>query len=122
MVKEDIYGGFGKDNERTAVEWCKKHAKEHDNSTELAEECASVFDFYLDKHDYKIPEKLFAIALDALETDIGEGFGKYMANILNEENVREKKSNAKLEESWGKKRDLLNPESPSNRIKFGGTR
>lgn len=120
MVKEDIYGGFGKDNERTATAWCKKHAEDYDNSTELAEACASTFDFYLDEEEFKIPEKLFAISLDALETNIGEGFGKYMASILNEENFRQKKSNASLEESWGKKRDLLNPESPSNRIKFGG--
>jgi hypothetical protein len=120
MVKEDLNGGFGKQNERTAFDWCKENAKKHDSSVSLAEECANLFDFYLEDTG-SIPERLYEVALKAIEEDLGDGFGRYMSGILNEERVRTKKLNARVEnESVGQKRARLVQELPANRIKIRG--
>lgn len=118
MIKEDLYGGFGKLNEHTALEWCKLNAKKHDSSTALAEECAEIFDFYLEDSG-NIPERLYEFAVHAIEEDIGDGFNRYMSGILNEERVRYQKKNARVEDlSSGQKRARLIQELPQNRIKF----
>lgn len=117
MVKEDLYGGFGKDNEKIAKEWCSKHASEYDNSTELAEACANVFDFYLDESQRKLPEKLHEIALQNFEENIGEAFGSYMGSILNDEHARKKQKQAPVQrESYGQMRAKRTQELPQNRI------
>jgi hypothetical protein len=120
MVKEDLYGGFGKQNEKTAYEWCKENAKKHDSSVALAKECAELFDFYMEDTG-SIPERLYEVALNAIEEDLGDGFSRYMSGILNEEHVRAKKANARVENvSSGQKRAKLVQELPQNRIKFRG--
>jgi hypothetical protein len=120
MVKEDLNGGFGKHNERTALEWCNENAKKHNSSVALAEECAQLFDFYLEETG-SIPEKLYEVALKAIENDLGDGFGRYMSGILNEERVRSKKAVARVEnESAGQRRARLVQELPQNRIKIRG--
>lgn len=120
MVKEDLNGGFGKQNERTALDWCKQNAQKHDSSVALAEECAELFDFYLEDTG-NIPERLYEVALHAIEEDLGDGFGRYMSGILNEERVRHKKAVARVEnESSGQKRARLVQELPQNRIKIRG--
>jgi hypothetical protein len=121
MIKEDLNGGFGKQNEQTAIDWCRKNVAKHDSSVTLAEECASVFDFYLEAQEGKIPEKLLAIAESVLQEDIGEGFGRYMSGILKEENGRRRKATASVEhESAGQRRAKLIQELPQNRIRFRG--
>ncbi len=120
MVKEDLNGGFGKQNEGTAREWCKLNAKNHDSSVALAKECAELFDFYLEDTG-NIPERLYEMAQHAIEEDLGDGFGRYMSGILNEERVRHQKSIARVEnESVGQRRAKRVQELPQNRIKIQG--
>jgi hypothetical protein len=119
MVKEDLNGGFGKQNEQTATAWCKKNAEGYESSKALAEQCAEVFDFFYE--DNTIPEKLYEVARMAIEEDIGDGFGRYMTGILNEENLRKRVKNARVEnESSGQRRARKIQELPQNRIKIGG--
>lgn len=120
MITEDLYGGFGKENEKIVREWCSKHANEYENSTELAEACANVFDFYLDDNQRKIPERLFEIALEKFEESVGEAFGSYMGSILNDERAKRKQKNAPVQnESYGQIRARRTQELPQNRIIVG---
>ncbi len=119
MVKEDLNGSFGKQNEQTARAWCKKHAMDYESATALAKQCAEVFDFYFE--DDTIPEKLYEVARLALEEDLGDGFGRYMSGILNEEASRKTRASARVEhESAGQVRARRIQELPQNRIKIGG--
>lgn len=121
-VKEDIDGGFGKRNEETASAWCREHAKEHDSPSALAERCAETFDFYLEETG-RLPEKLCEIARVAIEDDLGDGFGRYMSGILNEEHTRTRRANAGVEhESSGQRRARKIQELPQNRIRVEGRR
>ena len=64
MVAEDRYGGIGKAVEHKVMAWCRVNAETHGSATSLAEEAAFVFDLYLNRFDYKIPERVFEIAAE----------------------------------------------------------
>ncbi len=67
MVTEDEYGGIGKETERKVMAWCRANAPEHESATSLAEEAAVVFDLYLDRTNYTIPERVFEISAEYIE-------------------------------------------------------
>lgn len=67
MVKTDKYGRLPAKLEQDVKKWMSLHANEHENSTSLAEEAASVFGLYEDTVDYTIPEIVFELSLKACE-------------------------------------------------------
>ena len=116
MIKEDNSGGFGKKNEETAARWCEENAGSYDSSRMLAEACAEIFDFYYEEGH--IPQKLYEISSNALQSNIGE-FGKFMQGILVEETKKSKiKKSGVMSEGYGQKRAKLTQELPQNRIRI----
>lgn len=67
MVKTDKYGRLPAKLEQDVKKWMSLHANEHENSTSLAEEAASIFGLYEDTVDYTIPEIVFELSLKACE-------------------------------------------------------
>lgn len=52
-------------NRKLVTGWVRNHARDYDNSTQLAEACADELDLYEDKVQYTIPPYIFEISGEA---------------------------------------------------------